>query len=232
MINRMVLCFAVLGVVCGFVSAAPQKESLNDAVIAAAYVQTIAAAIEKGNWSTALTQAERGKEFSNVDSDLSYLLALTRYQQRQAKGSALRALDDGVRLAQWHIFSFEEAKLLEATILISLKEYSAALAALAMVRKSNLEARARLLALRGLGQTDLFLAVLSEALEQYPSDTGLVRILAETATGLQDKTTELMARVLWRLPVLSESDPELSFLLCPFIQDTATNDTSSSGILS
>jgi hypothetical protein len=179
--------------------------------------------MERNEWSGALEALERAADFASVSSDISMLLALARRHEDRPCGAVLEALERALETGRWKRYSPGDARLLEAEILVRLRRYSGALRALALVPPGEEEARIRLLALKGLGDTHAFLAVMEESLDRYPGDARIARILLEYAPGLHpgEREERLMSLVLRRLPLLLESDGELACAAAPFIRNPA-----------
>jgi hypothetical protein len=121
----------------------------------------------------------------------------------------------------------EEASLLEAGNLISVKRYAEALAVLEPLSESPGRAGLRLTALRFKGETEEFFRYASTVLDRYPRETGLVRVFleylnAERKEGLNPGPRErgVLDLILRRLSVLVPLDAELAWMAAPFVRDT------------
>jgi tetratricopeptide (TPR) repeat protein len=184
--------------------------------------------IDEGNWAQALAGLERGADFSNASSDISYLLARARLHEGKPRGAALEAIRRGLALNRWRRYSQDSGKLLEAHILTELRQYEAVLEGLSSVKRSAGEAHLRLSALKGLGREEEFLDAMADALDRYPEDpvfpSALFSYGLEARSALPDgilpgRAAELIALAVWRLPLLTEADPELAWRAVPFIED-------------
>jgi hypothetical protein len=212
------------------------QERTGDPAAAEKYVQWALGAAGEGRWREAEAALERAADYADVSSDLSYLLALARSHEGRPGGAVLEAARRALETDRWRRYTPEEGRLLEAETLIRLRSFPMALESLSRVPESAAAARLRLLALRGLPDMPAFRAAMARALEQYPREPALVRILLETLRpgygtplypalppqGLPPGNEgELVALALRRLPFLLESDPELAYRAVPFVRDTA-----------
>jgi hypothetical protein len=209
----------------------PGNELRGDEGAANRYVEWAEKNIGEGKWAEALAGLERGADFSNASSDISYVLALTRLHEGKPRGAALEALRQGLILNKWRRYTEDAARLLEARILNELRQYEAVLEVLASNKRSDEEARLRLSALRGLGKEEEFLDVMADALDRYPQNTALLSILfsygleaqADSPDGIvRGRAGDLIALAIWQLPLLTEIDPELAWRAVPFIEDEDT----------
>lgn len=185
------------------------------------YVRWAEEAIAAGRWSEALAGLERGADYTDISSDLSYLLALARSHAGKPRGAVLEALRRAGEAGRWNRYSPDQALLLEAETLIALRNFPAALALLARLPGNADSAALRLSALRGLPDSTEFRRIMKEALERYPRDPRPARIFFEYAGGKSPAENDLalMELVLRRLPYLVEAEPRLAFMAAPFIQD-------------
>ncbi|MDR0314091.1 MAG: hypothetical protein LBI14_10915 [Treponema sp.] len=205
-----------------------QTASRGDAAAAALYVQWAEDAINRGSWSEALIVLERGVDYANVSSDISYLLALARSYFQRPVGAVLEAVRRAIGTDRWNNYLPEDALLLEAEQLIILKSYGEALNILTGVSESPQSARLRLLALRFSSRTDEFLRYTEETFNRFPRETEPIRIFldylrVEDIYGLYPRQSEreLFSLIERRLPSLLPLDPELAWMAAPFIRDTA-----------
>jgi tetratricopeptide (TPR) repeat protein len=185
------------------------------------YVRWAAEAIDAGRWNDALTGLERGADYADLSSDISYLLALARSKTGKPLGAVLEALRRAGEARRWNRYSPEQALLLEAETLITLRNFSAALGVLARIPANADSAVLRLRALRGLPDRDEFRRIMAETLEWYPQDPRPARIFFEYARGKNPEGNDqaLLDTVLRRLPYLLEAEPRLAFMAAPFIKD-------------
>jgi hypothetical protein len=216
-------------------------EALGDAAVAERYAVWARRAIEEGRWKEAETALERAADYAGVSSDLSYLLALVRFHEGRPRGAALEAARRSLEADRWRFYTPDAARLLEAEILIAVRAFPEALRSLSSLSESAESFRLRLLVFKGLENTIQFRANMIQALDRYPRDTRLVRILfafyqpseyAYPESGgsgtffqhdrpavIEAADRELMALALRRLPLLLEDDPALAYLAAPFIRD-------------
>jgi hypothetical protein len=209
----------------------------GDSAIADRYIQWAEQQIKAGQWAQARNALERAADYADVSSDISYLLALARFNTNESRGSVLQAIENALRTRRWTRYGEPQARLLEAQQLIAMRRYSAALDSLVIFQPVALEtadaAMLRLTALKGLVNTGAaaysveFRRRMTEAMNRYPRDTRALRLLFDYANyaytdgrkpGSDDiKVLEL---ALERLPFLLPKDPELAWIAAPFIYDT------------
>jgi hypothetical protein len=189
--------------------------------VAEQYVRWAEDAIAGGRWDEALAGLERGADYADVSSDISYLLALARSRTGKPRGAVLEALRRAAEAGRWNRYSPDQARLLEAENLIALRNFSGALNLLGSSSTDGDGAALRLLALRGLPDTGEFRRVMGETLERYPRDPRPAVIFFEYAKGKipEGGDQSLMELILRRLPYLLEAEPRLAFLAAPFIND-------------
>jgi hypothetical protein len=193
----------------------------DSSAVAEQYLRWAEDAIAAGRWNEALAGLERGADYADLSSDLSYLLSLARSHAGKPRGAVLEALRRAGEAGRWNRYSPEQALLLEAETLITLRNYSAALTVLARLPGDVESMALRLLALRGLSAFNEFHLVMEEVLERYPRDPRPARIFFDYARGKNPEGNDqaLLDMVLRRLPYLVESDPRLAFMAAPFIKD-------------
>jgi hypothetical protein len=189
--------------------------------VADQYARWVEDAMAADRWNEALAALERGADYADLSSDLSYLLALARSRAGKPRGAVLAALRRARETRRWTRYSPEQALLLEAETLIALRDFSGALGLLARIPAHADSAVLRLRALRGLGDTNEFHRIMEEALERYPRDPRPALIFFEYAGGKipEGKDQVLMDTALRRLPYVVETEPRLAFLAAPFIKD-------------
>ncbi|MDR1929020.1 MAG: hypothetical protein LBQ44_00180 [Treponema sp.] len=203
----------------------------GDPAVARRYLVWAENEIRRGRWEEALAGLERGADYGDFSSDISYLLALARSSCGKPRGAVLEALRRGLETDRWDSYTPEAARIMEAKILTELKQYDAALLVLRNCDQENYDAHYwKLRALKGLSASgrglEEFRRSMALALDRFPRYPGPARILFEYVAGLQppvyagDEDRELIALVLKRLSLLLEADPELAYLAVPFIRDT------------
>ena len=182
--------------------------------------------MQTGRWSEALIVLERGSVYADVSSDLSYLLALARSRFKKPRGSVLQALRQALGADRWIKYEPEDARLMEAEELISMKFYEDALGVLSILADSPKSAQLRLKALYLSSKTEEFLRYTRQTLDRYPREPGPARIFLEYARlqsqrGNSPGETErqILDLVLGRLSLLLQDDPELAWMAAPYIRD-------------
>ena len=206
-------------------------EKRGDEAAAEQYCQWAEGMIGEGRWNEALAGLERASDFSSVSSDLSLLLARARSHEKKSRGAVLRALAQAVETGRWTHYRPSHARLLEAEQLIAMRNYSGALASLALTPESADSAVLRLLALKGLSSGERaaphalveFRRFLPLAMDRFPRDPRPLAVFFAYARNRKPAAGdhELLELVLRRLPFVLESDPELAWMAAPFIRDTA-----------
>ena len=154
--------FALCGVVAGMGFSAPPASANSgrgDAAVAERFVIWAEEAIEAGQWAQALAALERGNDFADVSSDISYLLAYVRFRSDQSRFLVLQNLEKAIEVNQWRRYNEARARLLKAEQLIALRRFHAALDSLDVYRTLASEtidsALLRLRALKGLALAGL-----------------------------------------------------------------------------
>jgi tetratricopeptide (TPR) repeat protein len=201
----------------------------------------------EGRWGEALALLERGGDFAAASSDISYLLARARYHEEFPLPGVREALRRAFDAGRWESYSPAQAYLLEAEVLIWLRDYAGALRFLDRAEEElpepwafsgsgrdagggppgqedqSLSVILRLLALKGLPDPDGFLRALTLARDRRPRDPRPVEILFLWAAGRGGNSGSperaLVDLALRRLPFLLDVSPRLAYLAVPFIRD-------------
>lgn len=190
----------------------------DDAAIAEKYFQWAQKAVDEGRWREAFIGLERASDFAECSSDISYLSAVVRLHEKQPRDAALTAVKFAVETDEWRHYSREQGLLLQAKIEIGFHRFRGALSLLNAVMDSAEEVRLRLLAYKGLEDWSRFTTIASTALEKYPRDVRIARILLEAK--FPEPQRPLIEKILKRLPILLKTDPELASIAAPFMSDT------------
>jgi tetratricopeptide (TPR) repeat protein len=201
---------------CGAALAAQGFEGAADQ-----YVRWAEETMAAGRWDEALAGLERGADYADVSSDISYLLALARSRTGKPRGAVLEALERAVEAGRWNRYSPDQARLLEAETFIALRNFSEALNILSRRSADADGAMLRLLALRGLPDIHEFRRVMGESLDRYPRDPRSAVIFFEYAKGKvpEERDQVLMDLILRRLSYMLDDEPRLAFMAAPFIKD-------------
>jgi tetratricopeptide (TPR) repeat protein len=225
-----------------------QERLFGDSAVAERYVIWAEAKLAAGSPAEALAGLERGADYAPVSADLLYLLAYTRKIQGAPAATVLAACVSALENGRWSRYSTAACRLLEAEILIQLRDYGRALLLLEQadevrspVPSSSAEpggrgvqetypgafglsaesALLRLRALRGLERYDEFIRFMEEFMERFPRDSRFLRLLfgCMEDRGPLPALKPLAASALKRLPFLVEDDPDLAYIASPFIAD-------------
>ena len=197
----------------------------GDAAVAERYALWGKAAAEEGRWSEALAAMERAADFSDVSSDISYLLALARSQENKPRAAVLEALNRALAVNRWTLYDQEEARFFLVENLIAIRAWPEALAELGRVRRGPREAELTLRVLAASRPAE-FRTYMAESLDRYPRESGPVRVFFDFI-GAQDyagrdpeaEDLQLLELILRRLPVLLADDPELAWMAAPFTRN-------------
>jgi len=195
-----------------------------DGPVADRYLSWSIAAAEDGRWEEAERALERGGDFAESSSDLSYLLALVQSKLDRPLRSALSSVRQSLETGRWLRYSAPAARLLEAELLIGLREFEAAFQALAPLEEDATVAYLRLLSAEGLGDGRAFNSGAADFLAAWPFDARVPRLILERLADRPPGDAErmLVDAVLRRLDSLTEADPSLAYLAAPFVRDTAS----------
>jgi tetratricopeptide (TPR) repeat protein len=202
----------------------------GDAAIAGRYLAWAEEEIARGRWAEALAGLERGADYGDVYSDISYVLALARSVCARSREEVLDALRRSLEADRWDRYQPEAARILEAKTLVELRRFEPALLVLENCNQAAYDTY--YWKLRALWDLDggEFLRVMARAMDSFPRHPGPVRLLfSRLAAGLPPGAgqaaywpgngRELVDLALRRLPVLLEADPELAYLAVPFLGD-------------
>jgi hypothetical protein len=228
---RLFLLLIVLSLSFGSAFAQMQSriEGFGDGEAAQKYVDWIEKAIIEERWSEAHAAAERAKDFANVSSDISYLLACIRNHEGRDRTSIVEALDTALETNRWVNYNKNDALIFKASELISMRKYRDALACLEDNQTSLAASDLRLCAYRGMANSGdvyalgRFRSNLLQTMDRYPRNPSPLRIFLVYARGKRPEypyDTDLLEFVLRRLPFVVEFDPELAWLAASFIRDT------------
>ena len=172
----------------------------NDSEVAAQYVKWAQQAIDEGRMREALAALNRAADFSNVSSDITFLLAVTRLHflsENETRLTVLEALETAIETNRWVTYNASHALLLKAEMLTALREYPDALACLDEIEArpgpaNTAHARAeaamqRLLVLRGMAAGGnlhalaQFRSGVLLTMDRFPRDPRPLRVFLEYA---------------------------------------------------
>jgi len=214
----LALIFSIVAMTAGF-GQVPAAD--GDGAVAARYFEYALAAAVDGRWMEAEETLSRASDFSDVSSDVSYLLALARLKNDKPVGAALEAVVRAIEADRWRRYTAENGRLLEGECLVSIRSFDQALSVVSRCADSPDSAWVRLRAYKGQGDFTRYRAVMRDALDSYPNDTRFVRLLFVSLDPkvASDGDLALAETAVARLPFLIDSDPLLGVLAYPFIRD-------------
>ncbi|GMO33673.1 MAG: hypothetical protein Ta2F_09610 [Termitinemataceae bacterium] len=198
------------------------QEEHSEYAVAARYTAWALTAVNDGRNEDAKTFLLRAADYASVSSDLSYLLALVHNRLGGSANDVLAAIALSIQTDRWDIFSRNDAILLEARTLITIKRYTQALRSLSLLGDEESAVELRLLALKGAPNVEGFRKMMSDALNRYPRNTAFLRILFNYAQGLsipRDADRRLIDIAIKRMPSVLQSDPDLAYMAAPFMSD-------------
>ncbi|MDR2314617.1 MAG: hypothetical protein LBE02_08810 [Spirochaetaceae bacterium] len=217
------LYFSLEAQVPPFPSAIPEPgifPGAGDAAIALRYLDWAEKELALGRTAEALAALERGADYQDASSDISYLLALVRSRAGRSRFLVLEGCRLALETMRWARYSPEDARILEAQTLTELRNFEEALRALQNCEQEAYETYYwKCRALRGLELDGEFRRNLALIMERFPRRPEPVRLLFDYAAGKEGdgETRLLLDTALRRLPVLIEGDPELAYRAAPFI---------------
>jgi hypothetical protein len=219
--------FCALGAFCG------GSLFAQDNAVARKYEDWAQRAINEGHWKTAEEALNRASDFADISSDLSYMLAEVQNRQGRPLDIVLRSVENALQVDQWNRYNKRDAILLKTEALVTLRRYNDALTALDQLNEDLSRDYIKLRALKGLALEnpasddpsgeDAFLKACGSVMERFPRSAKPVKLLFQFAalTKPSEEARNLIDLALRRLPELISDDPELSYLVVPFIRDKA-----------
>jgi len=235
--------FILLTAVVFALNAQPDVRRFGDAELARQYVMWARNMTDAGRWKEALEGLERARDFADVSSDISYLLAIARLHHiyvdpRCNRLNVIEALDRAIETNRWEYYNASMALLITAEQLIIMRRFSNAILVLDQIEEnfyphgassgsdfpSDL-AYLRLLAFRGMAagaggdsvqSLARFRSLVLLSMDRYPRDPRPLRVFFEYARNR-------MPAVSGAASELAESDInllELALRRLPFLLET------------
>jgi tetratricopeptide (TPR) repeat protein len=197
----------------------------GDAAIARRYIEWALAEMAAGRNAQALSALERGADYGDSSSDISYLLAVLRAVTGKSRLDRLDACRRALETRRWERYTPEDALFLEASTLLELRRFEEVLQVLEKCSPSRYETLFfSLCALSGIEKAeDRYIAAMKQIMDAFPRETAPVRFLFEDAGRFsregQEKLRPLVDLAIRRLPLLIGDDPELAYLAAPYLRD-------------
>jgi len=180
---------------------------------------------EEGRWHELLLGMERANDFSDLSSDISFLLALSRFHQNIPSPLVLEALYRAFAVDSWTVFDPEEARIFLAERLIALRAWPLALQEISFLKDSPKQAELQLRVLSVYRPAE-FYTYLNEVLDRYPRESPPARIFLEFINAKlardiipNEADMQILYLLMRRLPILLPLDPDLGWMIAPFFLD-------------
>ena len=179
----------------------------------------------EGRWHELLLGMERANDFSDLSSDISYLLALSRFHQNVPRPLVFEALNNAFAVDSWLLFDSEDARFFLVEMLIASRAWPQAMQEISLLEDSPRQAELLLRVLSVYRPRD-FYTYLNETLDRYPRESSPVRIYLEFINAnlardiIPNETDmQILSLLMRRLPVLLPIDPDLGWMIAPFFLD-------------
>ena len=228
-----------------FIQAAFCFAQTDDAEAAQQYVIWIRQALDEGRLEDASAAIIRALDFSDVNSDISYLAAFVGLRLGDTRPAVTAHLDKAIDVNRWGFYNETQALILKAEQLVNMQRYSSALAALDQIKEGVVTADSailRLKAFRGLALNSLsateiavFQSYALSTMNRFSRDPRSAVIFLEylnfirkqnprvnfelSASSLGSSDQQVLDLILRRLPILVEIDPELAWMAVPFMRN-------------
>ncbi|MDR1468202.1 MAG: hypothetical protein LBT00_02790 [Spirochaetaceae bacterium] len=186
------------------------------------YVQSL---LESGSGGGRLDEAEaallRSLDYADVSSDISYQLAFVRQELRRPTALVLEAVRNALAVDRFRIYQPEDARLIEARALLTVRQYSNALRSVQLCADNVESALVRLEAWKGLDDRQGFIREASLSLDRFARDPRIAALILRYAATHTPAGNEqaLVDRVLRTVSLLADLAPELGYLAAPFVYD-------------
>jgi hypothetical protein len=202
----------------------PLYADRQDDEIAKKYFAYVLDLYNKGEYRAAQSALNRADDYSDVLSDLSYLNAVVKKQLQRPAREILFQVQKAIAVNRFNKIDYNNALLLEAEILLRIKEYLSALGVLRQCMPSQEKSKLLMKIYAGLNNREQFRNTASSALEQFKDDAEIPAIilrffLNHLQNSPNEDETSLVERVLRLVPFMGNDSPELYYLAAPFIYD-------------
>ena len=128
-----------------FIQAAFCFAQADDAEAAQQYVVWIRKALDEGRLEDASAAIVRALDFSDVNSDISYLAAYVGLRLGDTRPAVTAHLDKAIDVNRWGFYNETQALILKAEQLVNMQRYSSALAALDQIKEGDVSADSAIL---------------------------------------------------------------------------------------
>jgi tetratricopeptide (TPR) repeat protein len=182
------------------------------------YVQSL---IDAGWLDQAEAALLRAMDYADVSSDISCQLAFVRQGLGRPVNLALEAARTALDTDRFRAYRAEDARLIEARCLLTLRQYSAALRSIRLCADNADSALVRLEAWKGLDDRQEFMREAAMALDRFARDARISALVLRYAAAHTPAGGEqaLVDRVLRIVSMLTDEAPELGYLAAPFVYD-------------
>jgi len=137
----LILVFMQTAAFC-FAQSNDLQRIIDDAEAAHQYIVWIRQALDEGRIGEAIAAIDRALDFSNVNSDISYLAAFIGKIGETSRLAVINHLDTAIEVNRWVYYSENDALVLKAEQLVNMRRYSSALAALDQIREGDISRNA------------------------------------------------------------------------------------------
>jgi antitoxin component YwqK of YwqJK toxin-antitoxin module len=179
--------------------------------------------LKQNEFEKTLKFLERSKDYADVSSDISYMLAFTRNKLNKNALSALTPALLSIKTERWNLYTKTDALLLSAQIQIRLRRYNDALRLLKDCNESEESALLRILALKGALKNndsifESFTKELENALQRYPNNKEFTKIAFTWAAEQKasQKNSLFVQTFLEKLNLIRNVNDDVLYMAAPF----------------
>ena len=197
------------------------QEYVGPPAIAERYSLYVQSLIDGGRLEEAEAALLRSLDYADVSSDISYQLGFVRQGLGRPSPLVLEAVRGALSVDRFRVYRPEDARLIEARALLTLRQYSNALRAVQLCADNVDSALVRLEAWKGLDDRQGFIREAALSLDRFARDPRIAALILRYAATHTPAGNEqaLVDRVLRTVSLLSDRAPELGYLAAPFVYD-------------